>query len=282
MVRPGVGVSLLMTVCAGLAQAQPPGRRADSPAASPVPETVTEQVYAPELVEQGRALFGSQCAFCHGLDTAGGSGGADLTRSELVAEDVRGDRIEAVVRAGRPDADVPMPAFPVMAESDLAAIVAYIHEQKSRAETAEGGRRSVSVEDLASGNARAGRRYFEANCMQCHAAGGDLAGIASRMNGFRLLQTMLYPRRRGPGPSDRAAPTVTVTTADGSRFSGTLTYQDEFTVALTDAADGHYRSFSTRRVDYEIDDPLDGHLELLDRLSDRDMHDVLAYLHTLR
>lgn len=282
MLRPGVGAVLLIAGLSGLAQAQPPQRRADSPAASPVPETVTRQSYAPELVEQGRGLFGSQCAFCHGLDAAGGSGGADLTRSDLVAEDVRGDRIGAVVRGGRPDADVPMPAFPAMSDADLAAIVAYIHDQKSRAETAEGGRRSVSVEDLASGNARAGRRYFEANCAQCHSADGDLAGIASRMNGLGLLQTMLYPQGRGPRGADAATPSVTVTTADGSRYRGALVYEDEFTIALTDAADGSYRSFSTRLVDYAIGDPLAGHLDLLDRMSDRDMHDVLAYLHTLR
>ena len=282
MIRRRVSTALIAVAGVGLALAQPPGRRAESPAARPVPETITEQSYAAELVEQGRVLFGAQCGFCHGLDTAGGSGGADLTRSELVATDFMGDRIGPVVRAGRLDAEVPMPAFPATSESNLSAMVAYIHAQKARAESVEGGRRAVTVDDLLSGDIGAGTRYFANNCAECHSAAGDLAGIASRMNGLNLLQSMLYPRPGGPGGrSARATPTVTVITSDGQRLRGPLLYQDEFMIALADPA-GRYQSFSPRLVQYTIENPLAGHLELLARLTDEDMHDVLAYLHTLR
>jgi cytochrome c oxidase cbb3-type subunit III len=282
MLRPTAVAALLMVAAFGLAEAQPPGRRADSPAASPVPASATEQTFAPALIERGKGLFGAQCAFCHGLDAAGGSGGPDLTRSTVVAEDVGGDKIGAVVRAGRPNGQVPMPAFADLSAADLGAIVAFVHDQKSRAESAEGGRRSVSLEDLQTGDARAGQRYFDANCTACHSADGDLAGIATRMNGLRLLQRMLYPRGGGRGDSpDATTPTVIVTTPDGARYRGKLAYEDEFTIALTDAA-GRYRSFSTRLVDFAIENPLQGHLDWLERLTDKDMHDVLAYLHTLR
>ena len=260
--------------------AQPPERRAASPAATPVPETVTVQAYPAALVEAGRVQFSAQCGFCHGLDTGGGSGGPDLTRSELVAQDVRGDRIAPVVRDGRIDATVPMPANPAISTADLDAIVAFIHDQKSRAESAEGGRRAVSVEDVLSGNARSGERFFAANCTECHAADGDLDGIASRMEGLDLLQNMLYPRS-GPGGSDRSTPRVEVTTAGGESVSGLLVYQDEFTIALTDAA-GRYRSFATSGIEHDVQNPLDGHLELLGRYTNEDMHDVLAFLHRLR
>lgn len=279
MIRMGtvVGCSLAATA---VVFAQPPQRRAESPAASPVPETLVEQSYPDELVEAGRVRFSADCGFCHGLDTGGGSGGSDLTRSELVAEDVRGDRIIAVIREGRIDAEVPMPARPDISRADLDAIVAFIHDQKSRAESVEGGRRSVSVEDVLSGDARAGERYFDANCTECHSAEGDLDGIASRMEGLNLLQNMLYPRSR-PGSSGRATPRVEVRTAGGESISGLLAYQDEFTIALTDAA-GRYRSFATRSVEYNVENPLAGHLELLERYTDEDMHDVLAFLHRLR
>jgi cytochrome c oxidase cbb3-type subunit III len=265
---------------AGAALAQPPSRRAESPAASPVPETLREQSYDAGLVEAGRARFSAQCAFCHGLDAAGGSGGPDLTRSELVAGDFRGDRIVPVIRSGRPDAEVPMPAFTALPESDVEAIVAFIHDRKSRAESAEGGRRSVSVDDLLSGDARAGRRFFENNCAECHSADGDLAGIASRIEGLRLLQRMLNPRSGGPS-SVRATPRVSVTTRSGDVVEGLLEYEDEFTIALT-AADGRYRSFATSEVGYEVRDPLQAHWDLLDRYTDESMHDVITYLHTLR
>jgi cytochrome c oxidase cbb3-type subunit 3 len=279
MKRPIVAGFVAIFLATAVAKAQFPGRRADSPAAAPIPETATEQSFAPALVEAGSTLFGSQCGFCHGLDTAGGSGGPDLTRSELVAGDFRGDAIIPVVRAGRIDAEVPMPAFPALPQGDLDAIVAYIHDQKTQAESLEGGRRAVSAEDVQSGDVAAGRRYFEANCSACHSADGDLDGIASRLDGLNLLRRMLNPGS-GRG-SVRATPRVNVTSRDGEQVTGLLEYRDEFVLALIDGND-RYRSFSTRAVEFEIEDPLARHIELLGEYTDEDMHDVVTYLHTLR
>ena len=271
---------LLLAVVAAsfdVARAQP--RSEASPAALPIPATTTPQTYAPELVEAGRTRFAADCGFCHGRDATGAAGGSDLTRSQLVAEDVRGDRIGEVVRAGRIDAG--MPAFPALSESDLAAVVAYIHHRKAQAESATGGRRSVEAADLRTGDAQAGRRYFDANCARCHSAGGDLAGIASRLEGLALLQRMLYPGSEGRGAAPPPArPAVTVTTRDGRTFTGSLAYRDEFTIALTDES-GRYRSWPTTRVDVEVDDPLEAHVDQLVRYTDNDMHDVYAYLETL-
>lgn len=271
-----LGAAALFGADIGSAQ---PGREA-SPAAQPIPATITPQSYAPELVEAGRTRFAAECGFCHGRDAGGGAGGSDLTRSPLVAEDVRGDRIGEVVRTGR--IDLGMPAFPAIADADLAAIVAYIHDRKTDAESVAGGRRSVSPEDLRTGDAQAGRRYFDASCAGCHSASGDLAGIASRLEGLALLQRMLYPGSEGRGAAPPPArPTVSVSTPDGETFTGALAYRDEFTVALTDAS-GRYRSWSARGVDFEIDDPLAAHVEQLARYTDEAMHDVFAYLETLR
>jgi cytochrome c oxidase cbb3-type subunit 3 len=279
MMRRTVAVFFMLSATSIVALAQPPGRRAESPAATPIPETLNPQTYSPELVAAGEATFGAQCGFCHGRDAAGGAGGADLTRSEIVARDVRGDLIGPVIRNGR--LETGMPAFAAMAEDDVDAIVAFIHTQKTLAESLEGGRRGVSEEDLLTGDVAAGRRYFEAECSACHSASGDLEGIAGRMQGLRLLQRMLYPRPGNLDGSVRGQTRVTVNTPEGDSYLGVLQYQDEFSIALTDAA-GNYRSFSTRRVSFEIDNPLDGHLELLGRYTDEDMHDVITYLHTLR
>jgi cytochrome c oxidase cbb3-type subunit III len=277
-----LGLALVVAFLVGPASdpARAQNRSESSPAAAPVPETATPQSYAADLVESGRAKFAAECGFCHGRDAAGGSGGPDLTRSLLVAQDVRGDRIGLIVRSGRVDAG--MPAFPGMSQSDLSAIVAFIHDEKTRAETAVGGRRSVEPEDLATGNARAGQRYFARNCSGCHAADGDLAGIASRLEGLALMMRMLYPgsEARGAAPPP-PPPTVTVTTSDGRVVTGALAYRDEFTIALIDSAD-RYRSWSTDAVDFDVDDPLQAHAEQLGRYTDEDMHDVLAYLQTLR
>ncbi|HKE85737.1 MAG TPA: c-type cytochrome, partial [Vicinamibacterales bacterium] len=228
-------------------------------------------------IEAGRTRFASQCGFCHGRDAAGGESGPDLTRSALVAGDVRGDRIGPLVRSGRIDKG--MPAF-TLSDADLAAIVAFVHDQKTQADAATGGRRAVDVADLQTGDAVAGKRYFDGACARCHSASGDLAGIAGRLQGLPLLQRMLNPSSgRGVGP--RGVPTIMVTTKTGQVVTGKQAYRDEFTIALTDAS-GWYHSWPTSQVKFAIDDPLQAHVDQLAKYTDADMHDVLAYLQTLK
>ena len=252
----------------------PQGRGQASPASQRPPQTATPQKYPPEQIAAGRDAFAGQCGFCHGRDTAGGAGGPDLTRSELVANDVRGDRIIPLVRAGRGT----MPPFK-LSDPDALAIVAFIHDQKTQADSAVGGRRSVDVSDLQTGNAAAGKKYFDTACTRCHSATGDLAGLATRLQGLQLLQRMLYP---GGQPRDpKRAAQVTVTLPSGQTVAGRLTYRDEFTIALTDTA-GWYRSWPTTQVKFTVDDPRQAHVDQLGKYTDADMHDVLAYLQTLR
>jgi cytochrome c oxidase cbb3-type subunit 3 len=248
----------------------PAGRGQASPASQRPPQTQAPQSFPREQVDTGRTQFAAQCGFCHGRDAAGGAGGPDLTRSVLVAEDVRGDQLVPVIRTGRPARG--MPAFP-LSDGDLAAIVAFIHDQKSQADLATGGRRSVDATDLETGDAAAGRRYFEAACTRCHSATGDLAAVAARHQGLTLLQRMLYPSTTGSNSGVRVPQTVTVTLPSGQVITGRLAYRDEFIIALTDDA-GWSRSWPASQVRFTVDDPLQAHVEQL--------HDVLAYLQTLR
>jgi cytochrome c oxidase cbb3-type subunit 3 len=227
-----------------------------------------------DLVESGRKRFATDCGFCHGRDATGGSRGTDLTRSELVTRDVGGNLIAEVVRLGR--ADKGMPPFASLGKEELTALAAFIHSQKQLVESANGDRRSVEPEDLATGSVEAGERYFQANCQRCHAPAGDLAGIGSRLKGLPLLRRMLNPASQRKTPAK-----LTVTSPDGRRFVGALQYRDEFTVAMRDDL-GVYRSWPTRTVTYAVDDPLEAHVDQLARYTDKDMHDVLAYLQSLR
>ncbi len=227
---------------------------------------------SPAQIDAGQRVFASQCGFCHGRDAMGGESGPDLTKSALVRDDVGGDRLEPLIRDGR--ADRGMPAFRLTAP-DLAAVIAFVKSQKTKAGS-PGARRSVEPEDLRSGNADRGREYFNGagRCVSCHSASGDFAGLATRVKGLELLQRMLYPSK-GKGA------TVTVTLASGDTIRGALAYRDEFTIALTDG-DGRYRSWPARQVTFTVDNPLGAHAEQLGKYSDEQMHDVLAYLQTLR
>jgi cytochrome c oxidase cbb3-type subunit 3 len=141
-----------------------------------------------------------------------------------------------------------------------------------------GGRRAVDVADLQTGNAEAGKAYFNAACARCHSPSGDFSGIAKRLEGLKLLQRMLYPT---PADGARSRAKVTVTRVSGETIAGTLAYRDEFTIALTDSS-GAYRAFPAHQVTFRVDDPLQAHVEQLGKYTDDDMHNVLAYLQTLR
>jgi len=263
-------ISLAIAVAQTSAQKPQSGAEVKESAPSP-------KLYPSDLIQNGRSLFRQDCSFCHGRDAGGGESGPDLTRSKLVAADVDGDKIGPVIRNGRPDKG--MPPFD-RSDAQIASLVAFIHTQRNNAMVAgsrnrNGGRRGVEASDLQTGNAAAGKQYFEGagGCATCHSPNGDLAGIASRYRGLELEEQMLYPRR----PKSK----VMVTMPSGQVIDGTLAYLDEFTVGLTDAS-GVYRSWRTRDVHYKVDSPVDAHVDLFSRYSDADIHNLMAYLQTLR
>lgn len=272
--RHGRTLLTLWLVSLALATAQTPANNKQS--ASVAKQTLTSKTYPVELVQQGTALFRKDCSFCHGRDAGGGESGPDLTRSKLVTADVDGDKIGPIVRNGRPDKG--MPPFD-RSDQQIASLVAFIHTQQNNAlangRRGNGGRKGVDASDLQTGNVEAGKRYFEGagGCATCHSPTGDLAGLASRYSGLELEEQMLYPRH--------AKQKVSVTLASGQTIAGTLAYVDEFTVALIDSTDV-YRSWRIRDVQYKVDPALNAHVEQFPKYTDADVHNLMAYLQTLR
>lgn len=273
-----VRFAALFLVGVAVCAAQTPTPTHTPPQTAPTPSGVRKNAapvsksYPPALIESGSALFRKDCSFCHGRDAGGGETGPDLTRSELVATDVDGNKIGAVVRSGRPEKG--MPHFDV-SNQQIAGLTAFIHTQRNIALAQKGGRKGVDVSDLQTGIADAGKQYFDGagGCATCHSPTGDLAGIASRHKGLDLEMTMLYP--------ERAKSKVTVTLASSQEVTGVLAYRDEFTIALRDA-DGLYRSWRTSDVKYTLDAPVDAHVDQLSKYTDADIHNLMAYLQTLR
>lgn len=264
-------ISMLMRTAVVTAQQAAQGA-AKAGAESKQKATIAATSYPAEVVEQGNGLFQQHCAFCHGRDAGGGETGPDLTRSRLVARDVNGNNIGAVVRSGRPEKG--MPPFD-LGEDQIAALVAFIHTQRNIARSMPGGRKGVDVADLQTGNVQAGHQYFEGagGCAKCHSPSGDLAGLAAKYQGLELERRMLYP--------ENAKSSVAVTLASGDTVSGKLEYLDEFTVGLIDAS-GTYHSWRTRDVRYKVDAPVNAHVELFSKYTDADIHNLMAYLQTLR
>jgi mono/diheme cytochrome c family protein len=261
----------------------PPGRGAAA--------AITGSGQDPAAVERGAKLFASNCAGCHGAAARGGPGAPDLLRSILVLDDEKGILIAPVIRNGRPDLGMPKSTLP---DAQVADLVAWLHVQTWGA----GHRTTYAFQDVLTGDPKKGEAYFQATCGGCHSPSGDLKGIGGRYDVFSLQARWLQPRGgRGPGgggggrggrgapppASSRAAVTVTVTPPSGAPVNGILDRIDDFSISLRDAS-GEYHSF-TRDGDVpkvEVHDPLRPHTDLLRRYTDADIHNVTAYLVSLK
>src|SRR6476646_5181761 len=233
----------------------------------------------PAAIERGKALYGVNCQFCHGADTRGGDSGPSLLRSGIVLDDQHGELMAPVVRAGRPG----MPKF-TLTDDQIADVAAFVHTFRA----AGYDESRVKPPSIVVGDAKAGETFFGAKCGSCHSPTGDLRGLATKVTDPRLLQqTWLLPGsgagRGGPPPVQVKPATVTVTLPSGEKVEGRLDRVDDFVVALT-TADGTRRSFNTNgdTPKVEIHDPLQPHKDLLKVYSDTDIHNVTAYLVTLK
>src|SRR5262245_829563 len=235
----------------------------------------------PAILERGKSLYETHCAFCHGADARGGNGGGpNLLRSQLVLSDQKGELIGEVVRNGRPGtAMLPVALSP----AQISDVADYIHSFRV-------GGYDVSRNlpaTIVVGNAQAGQKAFQTRCAACHSATGDLKGLATRIADVQQLQNMwLMPSTgggRGAAASNVRPTTVTVTLASGQRVEGRLVRIDDFVVTLV-APDGMPRSFGRNGVEpkVEINDPLKPHRELLPKYTDVEIHDITAYLVTLK
>ena len=237
-----------------------------------------QQVEDMATVENGRALFRSTCGFCHGED-ATGSRAPDLVRSPITLHDDSGNLLGPVIRNGRPDRG--MPSFSTLKDDQIAAIVAFLHHQANAALHSAHVPRDYPLSKLLTGNAEEGKAFFygAGGCSQCHSVTGDLAGIAKKMSPIDLQQEMVYPS--GKMARDKASKTAAVTLTDGTRYEGKLMLHDEFNIGII-CQDGWYRSWPMADVKVEIHDPLKAHRELMDKYTDADVHNLFAFLETLK
>jgi cytochrome c oxidase cbb3-type subunit III len=245
----------------------------------------------PALIERGKGVYTVNCSACHGVDLRGGvTGGPNLLRSQVVLNDQAGELIQPIVRGAR--AERGMPPLPI-SDDDIKAAAEYIHSVVSTARHQGAPPESDAPPPNALvGDAAAGAKYFAAKCSSCHSPSGDLQGIGSRLPEGKMLQNHWLTGGGGGGRGgggrggSTAQPkpiTVTVTLPSGEKVEGLLLRIDDFIVTLRQA-DGTVRSFRRNGTvpKVEINDPLRAHRALLAEYSDKDMHDVTAYLATLK
>ena len=234
-----------------------------------------------EVLDRGKAQYSVNCAFCHGSDAAGGSVGPNLLRSEIVLQDNDGDLIAPIVHGAR--ADRGMPKIDIT-DADVKDIAAWLHSLKVSSRSLVKEKMNIVV-----GNADAGKTAFEHLCGSCHQVNGDLAGFAAKYTDPRAMQQAwimpVVAGGRGPAAGTGAVvlnvtpETATVTPTSGTPVTGKLDALDDFYAEVT-TPDGtvhrYIRWNGSPKV--EVHDPLEPHHEMLRTISDKDIHDITAYL----
>lgn len=243
----------------------------------------------PAVIARGAAIYGIRCAACHGADLRGGDqGGPNLLRSEVALTDKNGEGIIAVIQYGRQSPGMPGMAPVPLPHEDSLAVAEYIHSVLANA--GRQGRPPLSatppVLNVLVGDIEAGRVYFNTKCSACHSVTADLKGIAARVTDPKQLQNLWVSGGgpRGPGAvGDSRSVRVTVTPASGAPVEGRLVRMDDFIVTLVQD-DGTRRTFRRNGDEPRVDvrDPLAAHRALVPTYTDKDMHDVTAFLAVIK
>jgi cytochrome c oxidase cbb3-type subunit 3 len=249
------------------------------------PKPTPEQLAA---IKQGKTIFQQNCAVCHGEQLTGGRG-PDLIRSDLVRRDKDGDLIGPVVTHGRLDKG--MPPFS-LSPSEIADLVAYIHSQVTvfdlHTRIPGGYPNDIPPSQLATGSAAAGRAFFygAGHCSECHSPTGDLAGIAKRYPDPTTLE-QLFINPAGTlafSPTYRKGVTITatVTLKDGKTFEGPLEQNGEFYVSIV-GPNGWRQTWPRSYVkSVVVHNPVQAHINMLPKWTNKEMHDMFTYLETLK
>ena len=221
---------------------------------------------------RGQAQFKQSCSFCHGVTAGGGAEGPSLIRSSLVRHDKNGELIGQVIREGRPEKGMPPIALNT---GQVADVVAFLHARLKETDRTSYGRPAADLRLLLTGNAKLGKAFFAGagGCANCHSPTGDLAKIASGFSPSDLQTRLLYPVGK--------APTAVFTLRSGQKFEGESVPTDAFHVAIRDR-EGWFHSWPIDDVTVEIHDPLSAHRALVQKLTNAQMHDLFAYLETLK
>lgn len=248
-------------------------------------------------VARGEKAFGAQCASCHGANARGGKGKTeiDLLRSPMVLDDLGGREIGEFLKYGRPEKK--MPKFDI-AQDVVADMAAFLHRQI----TAASERGTYVRLNVLSGDAKAGEAFFNGavgKCDTCHSATGDMKGLAAKNNNdASTIQGLIVGggntggrggrAGRGGAAAAPAAPsktaiTATVTTKSGEVFTGLPVQITDFVIVIQPAT-GPIKSF-IRQGDWPKvvqTNPLQAHVDLLGKYTDANIHDLAAYLVSLK
>ncbi len=246
-----------------------------------------KQVVDNAAADRGRSLYAAECVDCHGPLAHGTATGSNLVRSNVVLKDRFGSDLGPFLKKGHP-----LQSKKNSADLTSTQVVELSHFLKQRVDDAL--KRSPTGINKVTGDPVAGKAYFngEGKCATCHSfAEGvphTLFGINARYpDSVNLQQAMLFPGGGGGRGGGRGGPpanpvTITVTPPGGQAVTGTIVQLDDFDVQLRDADGKVWTWTRTKALKVEKHDPLAAHHEILDRLTNSNVHDLVVYLETVK
>jgi putative heme-binding domain-containing protein len=238
--------------------------------ATPEPAATNPLEGNADAVQAGMGLFRSRCADCHGMD-ARGVRGPDLTQVWTSGRTDAG--LFRTLRRGVPGTEMPS-VGPRTSDTEIWRILAYL---KTIA--------APTASEVAAGDVANGERVFRAQCAGCHrvnGTGGRLGPDLSRLGVARARGAIVRRIRGATEDSLEGYEPVIITLKNGQTVRGVRKNGDLFSVQIMDGREriqGYLRS--------EVREVTEGKASAMpvfgvDRLNERDLTDLLAWLATLK
>ena len=270
---------------------------------------INKQVVDPVSATRGQQLFATNCSECHGQDARGTSKGVDLMVSSVLLHDRYGSELGPFLLKGHPSGNGE--ASTHLTTDQIRDLSNYLHQEFYKTLSR---RPPNPPPNIVVGNVAAGQAFFDGagQCSTCHSPTGDLARIATRDSPYELQQSFVFPggfggfrggrrgARGGRGAPPEAAAgraisgsalpplppvppaKVTIASVTGPTVSGDLVTMDDFNVTYKDSGGQEHTLARTPGMTITTTDPLAFHHALLKTITDEQIHDVVAYLETLK
>ncbi len=217
---------------------------------------------------QGKQIFSSACAQCHGLDGRGSERAPNIADRPTIQR-LSDSQIVRIIQNGVPGTG--MPAFHSFDNSQIRAVVAHLR-------TLQGKNKTAAVP----GNPEQGKTLFfgKAECSQCHMVAGDGGFIASDLSEYARIHEVEQIRSAivDPGNTGQQARLVRVTLHSGQIYAGRVRNEDNFSVQLQ-SLDGTFYFLSKSEIDkMQTDAQSLMPSDYGTRLNTHELNDVISYL----
>ena len=190
--------------------------------------------HVPDERVEGRQIFSSSCAGCHGLDGTGGEHAPSIATNAGTQQKTNSELVK-IIRGGIPGAG--MPAFnQLLNEPQTHAVLSYLRTLQGKEELSSG-----------TGVTGQGRAVFfgVGRCFECHMMkgqggflGADLSGYGETHSADKIREWIVNPNKN----ADARHGTATIFTKVGMKYRGLIRNEDNFSLQML-TLDGDFQNF---------------------------------------